>query len=294
MKNHFIFKVLTLLLAIIMSFTFVACGGTATSASSSNVISSSFGNAGTTIVEEQVLLDNEYLTITAKEAIDDYLFGPSVKVLIENKSDKTLCAQVRELSINNYMIDAIFSATVDPGKKAYDNIVFSAVDLDNAHITRVSNIEFYFHVFDDDTWDTLFDSEIININTNDSEVEDLFNSDGIELYNDNGVNIIYQGLTNNSANAGIDLVFYITNDTDNTIAVQVDSASLNGFMIDPIMSAEVASGKKIVYYMTIYQSELTENEITSLENLEITFRIIDNNTYETLYITDNYIVQLMD
>lgn len=289
MNSKHIFKGLTLLLAIIMSFTFVACG-------SGNAATSlaSGGNIAETppIIGEQVLLDNEYLTITAKGYDEDAsIFGPSVKVLIENKSDKTLCVQVRELSINNYMIDATFSSTVDPGKKAYDNIVFGAVDLDNAHITNVGNIEFYFHIFDKNTWDTILDSDTINITTN-TEVEDMFNTDGIELYNDNDVNIVYQGLTNNSI-FGINLVFYITNDTDTNIAVQVDSASLNGFMIDPVMSAEIASGKKIVYYMTIYQSELEENEITSLENLEITFRILDNNFYETLYTTDTYNIQLM-
>jgi hypothetical protein len=49
------------------------------------------------------------------------------------------------------------------GKKAYDTITFLETDLSDNGITRIDELEFKFHIFDMNSWDTIFDSNWIKV-----------------------------------------------------------------------------------------------------------------------------------
>ena len=67
-------------------------------------------------VKEQVLLDENDIVISLKSFSNDSIFGPGLKVLIENNSDKAVTVQVRNLSINDVMIEALLSSDVEANK----------------------------------------------------------------------------------------------------------------------------------------------------------------------------------
>lgn len=101
-----------------------------------------------------------YKGISSEERL---ITGKSVNLLIENTSNRNLTVQVRDFSVNGYMSDPIFSSSVAAGKKAMDEISIMKSDLEKNGITDIEDIEFTFHVFDDDDWEYRFDSEIIKI-----------------------------------------------------------------------------------------------------------------------------------
>ena len=108
---------------------------------------------------------------------------------------------------------------------------------------------------------------IINIQTPSiNEIESNYNSDGDEIFNNDSVKIIYQGMRDDPY-WGIEFVFYIENNSDKNIIVQVNTISINGFMVDSIMSPTICANKKIVEGLTVLQTDLENNEITELENM---------------------------
>ena len=62
------------------------------------------------------------------------------------------------------MISGIMSDDVQPGKKVNGELTYYASELQKNGITNINELEFSFHIFDDETWDTIDDSEMITIN----------------------------------------------------------------------------------------------------------------------------------
>lgn len=85
-----------------------------------------------------------------------------VNFIIENLSDKTLTVQVRETSINGFMVDPICSIKVAPGKKAVDGMEIWGDDAKNNPMSTVENIETKFHIYTDD-WEIRYDTENVVI-----------------------------------------------------------------------------------------------------------------------------------
>ena len=56
-------------------------------------------------------------------------------------------------------------------------------------------------------------------------------------------------------------------------------------MIDGIFSSSVASGKRAIDSITFMESDLEENDITSIEDVELSFHIYDGDM-ETIADTD--------
>ena len=243
--------------------------------------------AGEETVAEQVLLDEQGIIITAKSLDKSGWFGPELKLLIENNSDKDLTVQVRSASVNGFMVETMMTADVAQGKKANDSLVFSDNDIDNCGITTVGVMEFSFHIFTTDGWETYLDSEQLRVETSAYEtLTDTYDATGIELYEGNGITIRSKGLQTEGTVFGPELFLYIENNSEKAITVQVRDTSVNGFMVDSLLSEEVLPGKKAVGGMTLMNSTLEENEITTITDMEFSFHIFESDGWDTIVDTD--------
>lgn len=230
-------------------------------------------------IDQVVLLDEAGLKITAKGLETQGFFGPSLKLLVENNTDKNLTVQARKSSINGYMVETMLSSDVAAGKKANDELTFLRSELDQAGISTIADIAFCFHIFETETWETYLDSDPVSLKTSAAEgfVYEYDNS-GFPAYNSNGVEIVVKGLSNDSI-LGPGVVVYISNTGNKDVCVQARNLSVNGFMIDPIFSSEVVAGKHAVDAITFLSSDLEKNEITSIEEVELSFHIFDADTW---------------
>jgi hypothetical protein len=66
----------------------------------------------------------------------------------------------------------------------------------------------------------------------------------------------------------------------------VEDMSVNGFMMDPFFATNVYDGKKSIQEITLFSSELEENGIESIEEVELKFHVYDLKTYDTVVDTD--------
>ena len=111
----------------------------------------------------EVAYQGNGIKIVVKGLANASLFGPGIVVYIENNGNKNITVQVRDVSVNGFMIEPIFSSDVMPGKHAIDEITFMSTDLEDNAITTIEKTELSFHVFNMDTMDTIVDTETVTI-----------------------------------------------------------------------------------------------------------------------------------
>lgn len=237
-------------------------------------------------IEEQVLVDQDGIKITALEYVRDSIWGDGIKVLIENESEKDVTVGCDALIVNDYMIHDLFGSEIAAGKKSNATIYLSSSELKAAGIDTVGRIEIYFHAYDADSYDRIFTTDCIEIETSAIDSMDTtVNDEGTELYNDGGIRIVGKTVDENSF-WGTAILLYIENESGRNVGISVDDMSVNGFMLTPYFSTTVYDGKKAVDDITIMSSELKENGITSIEEVELKFHIYDNDSYETIADSD--------
>lgn len=81
--------------------------------------------------------------------------------LIENASDKNIGVSFEDVSVNDFMTNVLFSATVSKGKKAIDTLDF--IYLDDLGITTIENIELSVQIFDSSSYMTIDRSDPVVI-----------------------------------------------------------------------------------------------------------------------------------
>lgn len=57
----------------------------------------------------------------------------------------------------------MFSCDVVAGKRAVDAFTFMETDLEENEITSIEDVELSFHIFDRAEWETIVDTEVVNI-----------------------------------------------------------------------------------------------------------------------------------
>lgn len=92
------------------------------------------------------------------------ILGPSVVVYIYNTGSKNVTVQARDVSVNGFMVNPIFSCDVVAGKRAVDTISFSDSDFEKNGIESIETLELSFHIYDADSWlDTIDDTPSITL-----------------------------------------------------------------------------------------------------------------------------------
>ena len=236
-------------------------------------------------IDEQVLFEKDGLKVTATEYKKDSIWGDGINLLIENDSDQSIGLGCTALIVNDYMIFDLFSATVAAGKKSNEMMHLSNSELEAAGIENVGKVEMYFHTFNPDTYMTIDDIDCVTIETSAIDSIDTTPNDaGKELFNSNGVKIVGK-YVDEASFWGAGVLLYIENNSGQNIIVQCDDMSINGFMVTPYFSADVYDGKKAIDDITILSSDLEDNGITSVDEIELVFKILNEN-YGTIEQSD--------
>lgn len=256
-------------------------GGTTESKDNSSVSDNEADVAEVTI-EEQVLFEQEGIKVTAQEYVADSIWGDGIKLLLENNSDKTVTVGCNALIVNNYMISDLFVSEIAAGKKDNEVMYLSSSELKAAGIESVGQIEAYFHVYESDSYDNIFDTDCITIKTSEYANMDTTPADaGTELYNADGIRIVGKTVDENSF-WGTAILLYCENNSGKNVGINVDEMSINGFMMEPLFSTTLYDGKMSIDDITVFSSDLEENGIESIEDVELKFHIYEAETYDTI------------
>ena len=144
-------KMMTFLLAAVLCMALAACGGAeenTTGSVNSSASSTQKDTKPSGINKEQVLVEDENITVKITGTQEDSLWGYTVKIYLENKTDKELMFSVDDVSVNGFMCDPFWASTVAAGKKANEKITFSESAFKENGIEAVEEISFTLHVYD--------------------------------------------------------------------------------------------------------------------------------------------------
>lgn len=246
--------------------------------------------AETVYVEEKVLLDQDDIVITVVKLAEEKFLGPYFGLLIENNSETDIMVQAVDLSVNDIMVYPIFSEAVAAGKKANAKLGFFEEDLKDADIQLITDIEFKFHIFESDSWDTIFISDAVEIqveNTGDYvQSYDFFG----QVVSDTDFKITLGKLVEDAfGEPGLEI--FIENNSDENIMVMAQNTSVNGFMVNPYFSASLAPGKKYKGTIIFMQEDLDSNNIEVIEEIELYFSIDESGTWDSIEDTDRVILK---
>lgn len=234
-------------------------------------------STGSLSIDEQVLWEVDGVKVTATGITEDSIFGAKVNLLVENNSDKDIGIGTDAIIVNDYMTSDFISITVTAGNKSNSSVTLLSSELEAAGIDNIGKVELYLHTFDPETYMREQSSDCITLTMSGADTVDTeTNIGGTTLYDEGGVKIVGQ-YVDESSFWGSSILLYIENNTDQNIIVQNENLAINGFMVTSFMSQDVYAGKKAIADITLLESDLESNGITSIDNVETTFKILSED-----------------
>jgi hypothetical protein len=297
-------KCIAISLCSVLMIALCACSSTSQTAASTNSDQQTAGNIAYSqqsssqtsaggeeqkdisyVMENEVVVDNEYCTFTITKVEDDPVWGVTLKVLCENKSDKNLTFSWEDVSVDGYMIDPLWATSVAAGKKDNSSITFSSSEFTEIGITSVDQIKFELRVYDSDDWtaDEIVE-EVFTVYPTGLAADDIIiperpaASGEYVVYDSDDCTFIILGQEQDSI-WGYGLKYYIENKTDKGLTFSWDNVSVNGFMIDPFWATSVAAGSREVSEISFFSSSLEENDISEVSEIEFALRVYDSDNF---------------
>ena len=228
-------------------------------------------------LKNEVVLDNELFSITAKSIDEDSEYGYAVYLLIENKSpDKTYTFNIQKGEVNGVEVNLYTVVFVNPGKKANTAVIID--DLKEYGIEEYTDIELTVDVTEGKyTYDEPYAmSESVHIYPYGKEnaTEFVYEAKaGDQVLVDNEyVTVIYTG-DNKENELGYSISLYIVNKTDKDITVSGDDMSINGYMVGADFFKDVSAGKVSLSNIQWYEETFKENDIDESKINDIEFSL---------------------
>ena len=119
-----------------------------------------YGEENATVYEresqdtDQVLVDNDYVTMTVIGYDIDSIWGYEAEVFLVNKTDSDIMFSVEDASVNGYMVDPFWADTVYAGNCEFSSIYWSESDLEEIGISdmesEIESIELQMNIYNDD------------------------------------------------------------------------------------------------------------------------------------------------
>ena len=112
------------------------------------------------VAVNQVLLDESgiKITYTGMEMTEEG--NAELRMTVENNSEQPILVNVQDFSANGMMMNAMFATQVTPGKKSNELTIYAST-LEENGVTAVESVEFSLVVFNDDTLDTIVETDLI-------------------------------------------------------------------------------------------------------------------------------------
>ena len=227
-------------------------------------------------IDETEIYNANGIVITATEISESWL-GTEITINITNDSTQNIIVSSRDLSVNGYMMPLSgLYCDVAAGKKAVESLTLSYSELAQAGIETIADIEFALNIYNSDTYVDIDNTSLIKLSTSAAPgfVQPIDDS-GDVLYDANGIRVICKGLKNDTLWEGA-LVFYIENNSGSYVSVYSENVSVNGYMVDDAMWADLRSQTRCIDSMYLLSFENIGLEgIDDVENIEFSLNIVD-------------------
>lgn len=110
--------------------------------------------------KKQTILDSDDIKVVYK-GIEQTEDGYKVKLYIENNTNSDYEFQLRNVSVNDFMCDAVMSAKISSGKKANNGFTIETDFLEENDITDINSISLSIHAINWKSYSNSFDTETV-------------------------------------------------------------------------------------------------------------------------------------
>lgn len=240
----------------------------------------------------QVLVDNESCAFTVTGTEFNEHLGLQLHVLCENKSDRTLMFSWNNVSVCGFMYDPLWAEEVAPGKKVNTTIGIDTYALEQMHVDSVDQIDFDLWVQDSEAF---MDAPVVNAGFTLYPTGMTAETVKFPVYEPGAADTVIvdnEDLTFIVMNVDDELAdyytlnCYISNKTDKNLMISWDEVSVNGFMVNPFWAMSVAAGKQAYTEIIFYRSDLQEQDIEVVQDIEFRLQAYDNDNWDADYLLD--------
>ncbi len=231
--------------------------------------------------EAQILIyDADDIRVYYLGYADEPLYGPQVKLYVENDKNIEVSVYARDFSANGIMFTIGSDTRVPPGGTARDSIYIVDTNFETSGITSVEKVEFSLEVINAKE-KYRKNSDIISIDIKDPgssgaqpgaapagsepEIKEL-------IYETEEINIYYTGFGFSPA-GDLQVDFWIENNTSHLIEVSVNNFSLNGVDVLPPMNESVAANKASKGELFVIKPELDRIDAAGSYQIQFKFKI---------------------
>ena len=243
-------------------------------------------------LSDQVLVDNENCTFTVTGTeFNDHL-GLQIHVLCENKSGRPLMFSWNNVSVCGFMYDPLWAEEVAAGKKVNTTIGIDTFALEQMNVDSVDAITFDLQVQDSEAF---MEAPVVNERftiypTGKQPDQVVFpeyrHTEQETVIVDNGdVTFIIMNVDDELAEY-YTLNCYMANHTDKNLMFFWDDVSVNGFMVNPFWSLSVAAGKQAYAEIIFFRSDLDQQDIEVVQDIEFRLQVSDSDDWEADYLLD--------
>ena len=305
-------KFLGLLLCAAILLSITACGGTDTPAPTAAPTETAVPATEATVSPEEptaeptaeptmphptmenvVLVDNDDVTFAVVKAENNAHLGMQLHVQCVNKTDRTLMFSWDMVSICGYMYDPLWATEVAAGKSALSTVDLDTYVLGKMGIDSVDELTFTLRIYDSENWmdeplvEDIFTIYPTGLNAETFALPDhVFSESHVVVADDENVRFVIEGVTGNPA-SDCEVHVFLENKTDRNLLFAWDLVSVNGHMIDPFWGSSVGSGKRACCTITFSGSDLEQNGITAVSELEFTLTVTDYDSWEAGTLLDS-------
>ena len=227
----------------------------------------------TVFADEVTLVDNSAVTIRVKKFDIDSIWGTTMKVYLENKTNKTVMFSIDACVVDGLSLDPFWAKELMPNSKA--NAEIQWYDLDN--IPTI--VECDFRVYDSNDWmaDDIYKGHHVIYPQGEAAAQSFANTeipDGLVLADTNDLTILATGTYNDDI-WGYTLKLFLHNKTNRSLMFSIENSALNGFSIDPYWACEVPSNARAYSDVSWSNDSLEENDIVDVNEILLAFRVHD-------------------
>ena len=245
-----------------------------------------------TAPENLVIIDNESATFILTRVEESEHLGMQLHVQCINKTDRALIFSWDMVSVCGYMYDPFWAEEVAAGKIANSTIDLDTYALEKMGIISVGEITFTLRIYDSEDWmeapivldvftiyPTGLNAETVRFPVREETAGQVVVAD------DENVRFVIEWADDEDSYA-YTVYAYMENKTDKNLMFAWDLVSVNGLMVDPFWATVVAAGKNACSAITFYRSDLTENGITDVNEIEFTLTVSDYENWDAVNLLD--------
>ncbi len=229
-------------------------------------------------IEETVVYDENQVRITATELKEGSYSNYELNLLIENNRDQGINVNIECFSVNGIMLSGMIYEDIASGKKANSSFSVSQYELDSNRISQISEVEFLVSITDED-YSCIEEARKAAVTTNIPLEEPDF-SQSVNIYSDENLKLELLGIDRDSI-GGFDIEILAYNGLDVPVSVTLRTIAVNDYTVDGNYYAEISPGNRALDFLSVYSWDVKENNITSIEKIDLeieVYELVDYNT----------------